>query len=75
MWEIKPNTGSLFKNQRKTEERQPDSTGKAMIGGKTYWVSGWVKKTRDGEKWMSLAFKETDEAQQAPTSQGDDPFL
>lgn len=52
-------SGSLFKNDRKEEEKQPDYTGGCKIGGTEYWISGWVKPGKDGKKsWLSLAFTE-----------------
>lgn len=56
-YEIRENSGSLFKNSRKEKESHPDRQGKVRIGGVEYYISGWVKKKPDGEQWMSLAFK------------------
>ncbi len=55
-FEQRDNSGSLFINERKEKDNQPDRTGRAMIGGKMYWVSGWIKETRDGAKFLSMAF-------------------
>ena len=38
----------------------------ALIGGVEYWVSGWIKETKSGDKWLSLAFKPKDEAPRKP---------
>jgi hypothetical protein len=62
-YEQKDNSGSLFKNDRKTTERQPDRKGSAMIDGVNYWVSGWVKQDKNGNPWMSLSFEAKDGAQ------------
>jgi hypothetical protein len=35
-----------------------------MIDGKMYWVKGWTKTTRSGEKWISLSFTLADEHNQ-----------
>ena len=48
--------GSLFKNDRKTEDKHPEYKGSAQIKGEEFWVSAWVKTSRDGTKYMSLAF-------------------
>lgn len=50
------NSGSISKNDRKTEDRHPDIKGKATIGGVEYWVDGWLKENDRG-KWYSLSFK------------------
>jgi len=49
----KPNTGSIFENDRKQSETQPDRKGSALIGGVLYWVSAW-----DNGKYWKLSFKE-----------------
>lgn len=56
-FEQKDNSGSIFNNDRKERDAQPDRTGSAMIGGVAYWVSGWVKQDRNGNQYLSLAFK------------------
>lgn len=56
------NSGALFKNEKKQRENQPDRTGQACVecpdcGTKTdFWVSGWIKKSRKGDQYMSIAF-------------------
>lgn len=52
----KPNTGSIFKNDMKTTDTQPNAKGSALIGGKEYWVSSWTKTDKNGQKYQSLAF-------------------
>lgn len=55
-YEQKDNSGSVFKNNRRERETQPNLTGSALIDGKEYWVNVWTKTKADGEKWVSLAF-------------------
>ncbi len=66
-FEPKDNSGSIFQNDRKDSDRHPDRSGQAMIGGVEYWVSGWLKKTKDGKPFLSLAFKPKGEARPKPT--------
>lgn len=54
----KNNTGSLFLNDRKTETKHPDYTGKAVINNKPYWVSAWVKVGKSGKKFISISVQE-----------------
>ncbi len=71
------NTGALFKNERKVKENQPDYTGSANIGGTEYWVSAWVKRSRAGKTFMSMAYtvKEDKPATTYTEVEGDDiPF-
>lgn len=55
-YEMRENSGSLFKNDKKETESHPNATGKALIGGVEYWVSAWTKEGAKG-KWQSLSFK------------------
>lgn len=68
-YEQKPNTGSLFKNDKKTKEGHPDSKGSALIGGKEYWISGWKNKKGDGEPYVKLSFEE-----KKPRAEEEDAF-
>jgi len=45
--------GSLFKNDRKTEDKHPDFNGSITLGGKQYWLSAW-KKTGNGKSFISV---------------------
>lgn len=55
-YEMKPSSGSLFKNDRKEKETHPDLKGKVMLpNGEVRWLSGWKKQTASGDGWLSLA--------------------
>ena len=56
-YELKDNSGSMFANDRKTEDAHPDRTGTAKISGVEYWVSGWLRTTKKGQPYLSLSFK------------------
>ncbi|CAB4157002.1 hypothetical protein UFOVP747_69 [uncultured Caudovirales phage] len=66
------NSGALFRNDRKTEDRHPDHTGSITIDGKSYWLSAWVKTGKTGTRFFSLSVKPKDAApaQQAPKGGG-----
>jgi hypothetical protein len=71
-YEQKDNSGSVFKNERKEKDTHPDRTGSAMIDGVAYWVSGWVKQDRNGNPFLSLAFKRKEAApQRVPAARTD----
>jgi len=57
--------GALFKNDRRRGPNSPNYTGSAEIDGVEYWVSAWVKKSRRGETFLSLAFTNKEEFQAA----------
>lgn len=61
-YEQRDMSGSVFVNDRKENDKQPDRTGSCMIDGVEYWVNGWMKKDKNGRPWMSLAFKRKDGA-------------
>jgi hypothetical protein len=55
-YEMKPSSGSLFKNDRKEKETHPDYKGKVMLpNGEVRWLSGWKKQTASGDGWLSLS--------------------
>lgn len=56
-YEQRPNSGSLFINDRKQTDRHPDYTGTAMVNGTEVYISGWKKTTNTGKTFLSLAFK------------------
>lgn len=51
----KDNTGVLFRNDRKENDKHPDRKGQCLIDGKEYWVAGWLKDGKNGQ-FLSLAF-------------------
>lgn len=53
-------SGSLSKNTRKEKPSHADYNGSIVIGGRKYWLNGWVK---DGEKGklLSLSVRPADE--------------
>jgi len=70
------NSGALFRNDRKTEDRHPDHTGSITIDGKAYWLSAWVKTSKTGTRFFSLSVKPKDAApaQQTATQSKRDDF-
>lgn len=61
-YELKPNTGSLFKAKERATDRHPEYTGSINIDGREYWLAGWVKEGQS-QKYFSLAVKPKDEKQ------------
>jgi len=51
------NRGSLFKNDRKDDAKFPDYKGSINVEGIDYWLSAWIKVSKDGQKFMSLSIK------------------
>lgn len=66
-YEIRDMSGSVFKNNRRDRDTSPQLTESAMIFGKEVWVNAWVKVDKNGDKWISLGFKEKQPKQEADT--------
>jgi hypothetical protein len=61
-YETKPNTGSLFKNEDRRNDKSPEYSGTVDIDGKEYRIAGWVKTAKSGKKFFSLAVSPKDAA-------------
>ncbi|NVD45726.1 hypothetical protein [Qipengyuania atrilutea] len=59
-YEQKPDSGSLFKNDRREKDTHPHAKGSALIGGVEYWVDAWTNEDRNGNKYQALKFKQKD---------------
>ena len=56
-FETKDNTGSLFRNDKREKDTQPNATGRALIDGKEWFVSAYTNTTKAGDKYQKLLFK------------------
>jgi len=56
--ENKLNSGAIFKNAKKTNEKQPDYHGTVNVNGKEMQISMWLKESQKGTKYFSVAFQE-----------------
>ena len=63
-YEQKDGQGSLFKNERKAHDTQPDYTGTLTLGGVQYRLAAWIKQGKNG-KFMSLSVQPKEEKAQA----------
>jgi hypothetical protein len=71
----KENTGVLFKNNKKTSDKQPDYTGNILVGTKEMQLAAWIKEGKNG-KFMSIKLSEPNsKTETTSTHDGDDmPF-
>ena len=69
------NRGALFRNDRKEEDSHPDYRGNLNVDGTEYWVSAWLKTSKEGTKYMSLSVKPKVEPSSGKPDLNDDiPF-
>lgn len=59
-YEQKEGQGSLFKNDKKTNEKQPDYRGSLKWRNQTLTVAGWIKESKTGTKFLSLKVESQD---------------
>ena len=55
------NRGAIFPNMKKATEKHPDMTGSLDVGGVEYYVSGWTKVSKKGQKFLSLSVTAKDD--------------
>jgi len=51
------NSGVLFKNDKKGNEKAPDYKGKVNVNGKELEIAGWVREGKSG-KFISIKISE-----------------
>ena len=53
--------GVLFVNNRKDSPQAPDYRGHCEINRAKYRISGWKKQAKNGENYISFAFRTMDD--------------
>jgi uncharacterized protein (DUF736 family) len=72
-YEVRPNTGSLFKNDKKEADSHPDYKGSALIEGLgECWLDAWINTSNSGTKYMSLKIKPKQDGFSASPPKGTD---
>jgi len=59
--EQKDMQGVLVKAREKRSTKSPDYTGRVLVNGVEYALSGWVRSPKDGEKYIGLALRVREE--------------
>jgi hypothetical protein len=58
-FEPKDNSGALFRNDDKdpNDDKDRDYSGSLNVDGTDYWISGYVRTSKSGKKYLSLSIK------------------
>jgi hypothetical protein len=64
-FQTKPNTGALFRNDQKEKDADRDYSGSLDVNGVEHWVSGYLKTSKAGKKYLSLSVKPKEESASA----------
>ena len=56
------NRGALFRNDDKdpNDDKHRDYNGSINVEGTEFWLSGWIKTSKSGRKYLSLSVKTKD---------------
>jgi hypothetical protein len=57
--------GALFRNTKKTEEKQPDYRGNIQVKGENFVLVAWVKDGKNG-KFLSMKVESQDMTERKP---------
>lgn len=64
-------SGALFRNTKKTEDKQPDYRGNIKISGDLYTLAAWVKEGKNG-KFLSIKVESTELKPNRPETPSDE---
>ncbi len=63
-------SGVLWKNKYKKKDNEPFFRGKATIRGHEVELAAWIKKDKNGQDMISIAFDDTIEEETPPHRRG-----
>jgi len=65
------NRGAIFKNEQKSNDKQPDYKGRINVDGVDKQVSLWVTTSKEGKKFFSVQISEPYQPQQQAPQQAE----
>lgn len=71
-FEINDDTGALFKNDKRGNEKAPDYSGSCKVNGTEMRMAAWIKKDRNNKTYLSFAFSEPLKKDEARAAEPDD---
>jgi len=66
------NSGALFRNDKKGNEKAPDYKGNINVDGVEKQLAAWIRTSKKGTKYMSLAVSEPYQPKEAETLLSED---
>lgn len=58
------NTGAIFRNEKKAEDKHPDYTGSLDVNGVPHYLDGWIRHKKDGSgSFLSVRIKPKGQSQ------------
>jgi len=69
-FEHRPDSGSLFLNDKAGNDARPDFKGEGIFHGVPSWLSIWKKKTKAGDTWLSIQITKKDPLSQKVSGAG-----
>jgi hypothetical protein len=51
------NRGALFRNDKREADTDADYNGTVNIEGTEFWLNGWLKTSKAGDKYISLSVR------------------
>lgn len=61
--------GYIYKNDKKTESKHPDVKGSMTVGGVEFWLSGWNRTSKNGNKIISVELTPKEQVHQQGMAQ------
>lgn len=55
----KPNTGAMFSNRNKKEDKHPDLKGTINLSGNEMNIAAWKRTTKSGQQFLSIKVSES----------------
>jgi len=56
-FEHKENTATVFENDKKSADNQPDFTGKGKVGDELMEFAMWKRQSKAGNEYFFMSFK------------------
>tara|TARA_Y100001938_G_scaffold115639_1_gene159211 strand:- start:556 stop:777 length:222 start_codon:yes stop_codon:yes gene_type:complete len=67
-------SGALFTNDKKGNDKAPDWTGPCKVNGKDMRVSAWKNEDKNGNSYIGLKFSEPQAPKQPKQESDEIPF-